>query len=57
MQDIEARLAVLKEKFGTLGDVHKEKASKVFDVPVAEVTPAQRKLCKTINFLSMYGKI
>ncbi|MCQ2141742.1 MAG: DNA polymerase I [Bacteroidales bacterium] len=36
-------------------DVHAATASKIFDVPVAEVTPDMRRIAKTANFGIMYG--
>ncbi len=36
-------------------DVHAATASKIFGVPVGEVTPEQRRMAKTANFGIMYG--
>jgi len=36
-------------------DLHKVTASKIFGVPVEEVTTEQRKMAKTINFGALYG--
>jgi DNA polymerase-1 len=36
-------------------DVHQATAAEVFGVPLAEVTPDQRRLAKTINFGLIYG--
>ena len=36
-------------------DVHQSTASEVFGVPLAEVSPDQRRLAKTINFGLIYG--
>ena len=36
-------------------DLHRVTASKVFHVPVDEVTPSQRKTAKVINFGALYG--
>lgn len=36
-------------------DIHAATASDVFNVPIAEVTPAMRRLAKTINFGIIYG--
>lgn len=36
-------------------DIHKEAASKVFDVPLEEVTPEQRTKAKAVNFGIVYG--
>ena len=37
-------------------DVHRQTASVIFDVPVDEVTGAQRGSAKTINFATLYGQ-
>jgi DNA polymerase-1 len=37
-------------------DVHKQTASVIFDVPVAEVTPHMRGQAKTVNFATLYGQ-
>ena len=36
-------------------DVHAATASKIFGIPLAEVTPDQRRIAKTANFGIMYG--
>lgn len=36
-------------------DVHAATASKIFHIPVSEVTPDQRRIAKTANFGIMYG--
>ncbi|MBR1573280.1 MAG: DNA polymerase I [Bacteroidales bacterium] len=36
-------------------DVHKATAAKIYGIPVAEVTPDQRRVAKTANFGIMYG--
>jgi DNA polymerase-1 len=36
-------------------DIHKSTASKVFDVPLEEVTREQRSHAKTVNFGIIYG--
>jgi DNA polymerase-1 len=36
-------------------DIHKSTASKVFDVPLEEVTREQRSHAKTVNFRIIYG--
>ena len=36
-------------------DVHAATASKIFGIPVEEVSPDQRKMAKTVNFGIMYG--
>jgi len=38
------------------GDIHRETAAIIFDVPVAEVTPEMRARAKTINFATIYGQ-
>jgi len=37
-------------------DVHKQTASVIFDVPVADVTAAMRGQAKTVNFATLYGQ-
>jgi DNA polymerase-1 len=37
-------------------DVHRQTASVIFDVPVADVTPAMRGQAKTVNFATLYGQ-
>ena len=36
-------------------DIHAETASKIFGVPIDEVTPQQRSRCKAVNFGIIYG--
>ena len=36
-------------------DIHKATAAKVFNIPIEEVTPDQRRQAKTINFSIIYG--
>jgi DNA polymerase-1 len=38
------------------GDIHRETAAIIFDVPVAGVTPEMRARAKTINFATIYGQ-
>ncbi len=38
------------------GDIHRETAAVIFDVPVAEVTGEMRARAKTINFATIYGQ-
>jgi DNA polymerase-1 len=38
------------------GDIHRQTAALVFNVPVADVTPEQRARAKTINFGIIYGQ-
>ena len=42
--------------FRTGVDVHRQTAAVIFDVPVEEVSPAQRAQAKTINFATLYGQ-
>lgn len=45
----------LLEAFRQGQDIHAVTASRLFDVPLADVTYAQRSLGKTINFATIYG--
>ena len=45
----------LREAFRTGQDVHAATASKIFGVPVEEVSKDQRRIAKTANFGIMYG--
>ena len=45
----------LLEAFRSGEDVHAATASKIFGVPLSEVTPDQRRVAKTANFGIMYG--
>ena len=38
------------------GDIHKQTAAIIFDVPLAEVTSEMRARAKTINFATIYGQ-
>lgn len=38
-----------------MDDIHTRTASEVFGVPLAEVTPEQRRSAKAINFQAIYG--
>jgi DNA polymerase-1 len=38
------------------GDIHRQTASIIFDVPAADVTPEMRGRAKTINFATIYGQ-
>ncbi len=38
------------------GDIHRQTASIIFDVPVADVTAEMRARAKTINFATIYGQ-
>jgi DNA polymerase-1 len=42
--------------FRRRGDIHRETASIIFDVPVDAVTPEMRARAKTINFATLYGQ-
>ncbi len=45
----------LKRAFSEGIDVHRSTASLIFDIPLDEVSPEQRRIAKTINFGVMYG--
>jgi len=42
--------------FQTGGDIHRQTAALIFDVPLEEVTSAMRARAKTINFATIYGQ-
>lgn len=42
--------------FQNNGDPHRETASRIFEVPIAEVSSDQRRVGKTINFATLYGQ-
>jgi DNA polymerase I len=42
--------------FKSGGDIHRETAALIFDVPLAEVTSEMRSRAKTINFATIYGQ-
>jgi DNA polymerase-1 len=44
------------EAFRSGGDIHRQTAAVVFNVPVAEVTSVMRAQAKTINFATIYGQ-
>jgi DNA polymerase I len=44
------------EAFQSGGDIHRQTASIIFDVPVDSVTPEMRARAKTINFATIYGQ-
>ncbi len=46
----------LMAAFAAGEDVHRATAAEVFGVPLAEVTPSQRRAAKTINFGLIYGQ-
>ena len=43
------------EAFRSGGDIHRQTAAVIFDVPLDEVTPTMRNRAKTINFATIYG--
>lgn len=51
-----SRDPVFIEAFQRGGDIHRETAAIVFDVPIAEVTTEMRARAKTINFATLYGQ-
>jgi len=42
--------------FNAGGDIHRQTASIIFDVPLDQVTPEMRGRAKTINFATIYGQ-
>lgn len=44
------------EAFQAGGDIHRQTAALIFDVPVTEVTGIMRSRAKTINFATIYGQ-
>ena len=44
------------QAFQTGGDIHRQTAALIFDVPVESVTPEMRARAKTINFATIYGQ-
>jgi DNA polymerase-1 len=44
------------QAFQSGGDIHRQTAALIFDVPVAEVTSTMRARAKTINFATIYGQ-
>ncbi|HEX6537201.1 MAG TPA: DNA polymerase I [Gemmatimonadaceae bacterium] len=44
------------EAFRAGGDIHRQTASIIFNVPVEDVTPDMRARAKTINFATIYGQ-
>ncbi|MGI9140856.1 MAG: DNA polymerase I [Gemmatimonadaceae bacterium] len=44
------------DAFHAGGDIHRQTASIIFDVPVADVTSEMRARAKTINFATIYGQ-
>ena len=45
----------LIDAFNSDKDIHAVTASKVFDVPIDEITPSQRRAAKVVNFGIIYG--
>ncbi|GHU10839.1 hypothetical protein FACS189449_01100 [Alphaproteobacteria bacterium] len=50
-----ADIKALKEAFAAKKDIHAMTASKIFDVPLDDVTDEMRSHAKTINFAVLYG--
>jgi len=50
-----ANCPTLKDAFAQGFDAHKYVASIIFGIPIDQVTPEQRKVCKTVNFATLYG--
>jgi len=44
------------EAFNAGGDIHRQTAAIIFDVPIADVTGEMRSRAKTINFATIYGQ-
>src|SRR5204863_2817552 len=44
------------EAFQAGGDIHRQTAALIFDVPLADVTSTMRSRAKTINFATIYGQ-
>jgi DNA polymerase-1 len=44
------------EAFQVGGDIHRQTAAVIFDVPLVEVTSTMRSRAKTINFATIYGQ-
>ncbi len=44
------------EAFRAGGDIHRQTAALIFDVPLNDVTPVMRARAKTINFATIYGQ-
>ena len=51
-----AKDPTLVQAFQNDEDIHAATAAKVFDVPLEQVTPDQRRQAKTINFAVIYGQ-
>jgi DNA polymerase I len=48
--------AAFIEAFRQGGDIHRQTAALIFNVPVEDVTPEMRARAKTINFATIYGQ-
>ena len=48
--------AAFVEAFRAGGDIHRQTASVIFDVPIDQVTSEMRSRAKTINFATIYGQ-
>jgi DNA polymerase-1 len=44
------------QAFQSGGDIHRQTAALIFDVPLEQVTPEMRARAKTINFATIYGQ-
>jgi DNA polymerase-1 len=51
-----ARDPAFVQAFQSGGDIHRQTAALIFDVPLDEVTSAMRGRAKTINFATIYGQ-
>jgi DNA polymerase I len=48
--------AAFVQAFRAGGDIHRQTAALIFDVPLEDVTPEMRARAKTINFATIYGQ-
>jgi DNA polymerase-1 len=51
-----SRDSAFVEAFQAGGDIHRQTAALIFDVPLTEVTGTMRSRAKTINFATIYGQ-
>jgi len=51
-----SRDSAFVEAFNAGGDIHRQTAAIIFDVPIEEVTSEMRARAKTINFATIYGQ-
>src|SRR5687768_11458957 len=51
-----SRDAAFVEAFRAGGDIHRQTAAVIFDIPLADVTADMRGRAKTINFATIYGQ-